>query len=306
MNPFEPNIDCLVLFSNTAINTALRKSSLGDGKPIANIVKILSTKTKRDALEFLIKLKSLYSSIAFMAFATEMWKLKIIDMQDLIDLYKLQDQKDGPQAITLNQIFQAAYSVNDNMDAEEVKGKLLVVANEVIQISLTDLSVLFENWFYYGRGSYGIEESFFSYWYSQYLYFEGNGSWRLRSIIAIEYYNLYPKKVTLESVLLRMEMLILNEPDSHGFHRYTSLAFSIAKKNKKRRQKVLDLFIENIIRKIEINSLLTALFDVEFILLEVSLTPLERKNIKEFIMSKIEDHIAMLDDLKIKITAVKK
>ena len=228
-----------------------------------SVVKLLdkhNIKTRRDALTFLMIVKSLYASRMVTFLIGNLIYLRLINIDDVFDLYLSQAEKRMYNSLTLEDIFQIHHRVDDyrkkqngepekNAVSLDIRERIIAVANTVIEVSETDLQMFYEQWYYRTKGT-DLSPEFTKHWYDKASNYTDRNSGRLFSLIAIECHRVAPEHVDLDRILFIVDMLSSHAPDSHGIHRYLGLCFNIAAEDKKKNKKIYSAYTKIVARQI--------------------------------------------------------
>ena len=275
------------------------------GKDYENKVAIrffskLQLSTKRQVFEFLMTIKALYPRKTLMFFIGHLLITEMMSMDDLYTLYKTQSDKDSPTSITLDDIHQVNFKLKEaRLERENIQQELVDIANIVVNISLTDLSMFFEHWYYRaGIDVTPFTEKFFEHWYKESYSYIDYSTGRLFSLVTIAYNNQFPGKIELESVFERIERLIMYNPDSHGIQRYFSVCFYIAADNREQTRLVCKKYAEMIIRKLRSGGVNRLWLEIERFLEFDYINRENKQMLLDMIMDAIDDEIKSFLNLK--------
>jgi hypothetical protein len=187
-------------------------------------------------------------------------KRQLLTKMDLLTLYTRQtpEARIRGELVTLTDLWDIPIHAFPKEESDTTlpldwfrREDLILIAEEVLEVNHTDLVTFFQHWFYGGAQPVLIGKKFLEYWYEKTGETHGGDvDGKIASLIAIALFEKHPDVVDLDGVLARFRNLSMRKPDSHGTYRYLSLAFAIAGKNKAKRKKALDAWVQRIIEMI--------------------------------------------------------
>lgn len=187
-------------------------------------------------------------------------KRHLFKKEDLITIYKMQTQgaRTRGALITLTDIWGIPTLAFPRKGEQEKlpmnwfsQEDIIRLAEETLEVNHVDLVLFFQHWFYGSAHPLLLGKKFLEYWYKKTGETHGGDiDGKIASLIAIALYNNHPEVIDLDGVLKRFEALSRRDPNSHGTYRYLGLAFDVAGKDKVKRKKVLEAWVNRIIEMI--------------------------------------------------------
>lgn len=267
-------------------------------------------KTKRDALMFLMIVKSLHDSRIVTFLIGNLIYLGLINMDDVFELYLAQAEKQMYNSLTLEDIFQIHHRVDDYRKKEngeretnavslDIRERIIAVANRVIEVSETDLQLFYEQW-YYRTERTDLSPEFTRHWYDQSLsrHVKIHSEGKLFSLIAFECHRVAPDHVTLDDLFRIISDLCMSSPESHGIHRYLGLCFRIANDDKEKTKLVYLKSAEVITDMIKSGHRREAELHFEMFMGYTDINDEDKEGMRLAVMKKIDEEVMALLNYK--------
>lgn len=211
---------------------------------------------------WLLSYRGIVTDNQFRYLLKELVASRKITKEEVITLYLLQSEdvrRESPY-LTLSDMWglyvggekdDDVFPVRKNGAQLFTQTEIVALAERVVSVSLSDVYMFFEQWFY--RSECLLSTAFLEYWYKKGDERFTTLSGKLESLIVIALYERGEQKVTFQDVVKRLVALAKREPDSHGISRYIALLYVYVKKESDvkqkclRNQEVLDAIIETIV-----------------------------------------------------------
>jgi hypothetical protein len=228
---------------------------------VDEVFRIHNISSKQELLTFTFMLNTFGKHTLVEPLLVKGYKLGLLTKDDLTALYLSQSKeaRTTKPFITLQNLWDIPFKAIHEMAKSEctspslvfTKEELLLLANRVVSVHISDLNLIFKNWFYRIDGPLPLERRFLLYWFKLTMDQSYEPEGKVASLIAIALFNTYPEEIDQGAIINKIHTLAYTDPSSHGIYRYCSLSFAIAGNDVQMRRKAIDSYVNFIITILE-------------------------------------------------------